>query len=73
MKSNVAQSQIRKINKSNIRHCVFIVVILQITEKARGSEFSSYRIELRNRVTQNNVTLRVTNSNIFLEILSLSH
>ena len=28
----------------------------------RGSEFSSYEIELRNRVTQNDVTLRVTNS-----------
>ena len=28
---------------------------------ARGSEFSSYEIELRIRVTQNDVTLRVTN------------
>ena len=28
----------------------------------RGSGISSYKIELRNRVTQNNVTLRVTNS-----------
>ena len=27
-----------------------------------GSEFSSYEIKLRNRVTQNDVTLRVTNS-----------
>ena len=27
-----------------------------------GSEFSSYEIELRNRVTQNDITLRVTNS-----------
>ena len=39
----------------------------------RGSEFSSYEIELRNRVTQNDVTLRVTNSNIFVEILLLSY
>ena len=29
-----------------------------------GSEFSSYEIELRNRVTQNDVTLPVTNSKI---------
>ena len=28
----------------------------------RGLEFSSYEIELRNPVTQNGVTLRVTNS-----------
>ena len=28
---------------------------------ARGSELSSYEIELRIRVTQNDVTLRVTN------------
>ena len=30
----------------------------------RASEFSSYEIELRNRVTQNDVTLRVTNSKL---------
>ena len=29
------------------------------TKKIRGSEFSSYEIELRNRATQNDVTLRV--------------
>ena len=34
-----------------------------------GSEFSSYEIELQNQVTQNDVTLRVTNSKIFIEIL----
>ena len=28
----------------------------------RGTEFSSYKIELQNRVMQNDVTLRVTNS-----------
>ena len=39
----------------------------------RGSEFSSYEIELRNRVTQNDVTLRVTNSELFLEILLSSY
>ena len=32
--------------------------------KRRGSEFSSYEIELRNRVTQKDVTLRVTNSRL---------
>ena len=31
----------------------------------RGTEFSSYKIELQNRVMQNDVTLRVTNSKIF--------
>ena len=30
----------------------------------RGSEFSSYEIELQNRVTQNGVTLQVTNSTL---------
>ena len=30
----------------------------------RGSEFSSYGIELRNRVTQSDTILRVTNANI---------
>ena len=40
-----------------------------------GSEFSSYEIELRNRVTKNDVTLRVTNSksknkNLHFEILT---
>ena len=33
-----------------------------------GSEVSCYAIELRNRVTQNDVTLRVTNLKIFIEI-----
>ena len=35
----------------------------------QGSEFSSYELELQNRVTQNDVILRVTNSKIFIEIL----
>ena len=40
-----------------------------------GLEFSSYEIELRNRVTQNGVTLRVTNSksknkNLHFELLT---
>ena len=34
----------------------------------RGSEFSSYKIELRNQVMQNDVILRVNNSKMFLEI-----
>ena len=38
----------------------------------QGSKFSSYKIELRNRVVQSDVTLRVTNSNIFIESLLLS-
>ena len=35
----------------------------------RGSEFSSYEIELQKRVSQNEVTFQVTNSKIFIEIL----
>ena len=38
-----------------------------------GLEFSGYEIELRNRVTQNDATFRVTNSNIFIEILLSSY
>ena len=38
-----------------------------------GSEFSSYKIELQNRVTQNDATLRVTNSKMFIEILLSSY
>ena len=37
------------------------------------SEFSSYEIELWNRVTENDVTLWVTNSKILIEILLLSY
>ena len=39
----------------------------------RGSEFSRYEIKFQNRVMQNYVTLRVTNSKIFIEILLLSY
>ena len=39
----------------------------------RRSEFSSYKIELRNRVKQKNITLRVTYSKIFEEILPSSY
>ena len=38
-----------------------------------GSEFSSYEIELRDRVTQNDVTFRVINSESFSEILLSSY
>ena len=34
-----------------------------------GSKFSSSEIELRNRVTQNNVTLRASNWKFFIEKL----
>ena len=33
----------------------------------KGSEFSSYEIELRNRVTQNDVIFSVTDSKYFIE------
>ena len=39
----------------------------------RGSEFSSYEIELQNQATQNDVTSLVNNSKQFLEILVLSY
>ena len=39
----------------------------------RGSEFSSYEIKLRNRVTENDVTLRVANSKTFIETLLLGY
>ena len=34
----------------------------------RGSELVTYEIELQNRVTQNDVLIRVTDSKIFVEI-----
>ena len=39
----------------------------------RGSKFSSHEIALRNRVTQNDVALRVTKSKTSSEILLLSY
>ena len=41
--------------------------------KIGDSKFSSYEIELPNRDTQNDITLQVTNSEIFLDILLLSY
>ena len=38
-----------------------------------GSEFSSYKIELGNQVTQNDVTPQVTNLKIFIEIFISRH
>ena len=40
---------------------------MTLKEKIRGSEFSSYGIELRDRVTQNDVTVRVTNVKLIKE------
>ena len=40
---------------------------------SRCSEFSSHKDELQNRDTQNNVTLPVTNSKMFTEILLSSY
>ena len=37
------------------------------------TNLSSYELELQNRVTQNNITLRVTNSKIFIKILLSSY
>ena len=38
-----------------------------------GSEISSYKIDLQYRFTQNDVTIWVTNSKMFIEILLLSY
>ena len=48
----------------------FVLVFLY--SSSGGFEFSSYKIKLRNRVTQNHVILRVTNSKIFIEIVTNS-
>ena len=46
---------------------------MTLKEKIRDSEFWSYEIELRERVTQNDFTVRVTNSKMFREILLSSY
>ena len=45
----------------------------KFTKEIQGLEFSSYKIELKNRIMQNYVTLRVINSKTFIEILLLSY
>ena len=50
---------------------VFPSVLIFLDHEYWGLEFSSYEIELRNRATQNDVTLRVSNSKIFIYILLL--
>ena len=44
-----------------------------LRHKKTDIEFSSYQIELGNRVTQNDVTLRVTITKMFIEILLSSY
>ena len=44
---------------------LIIVEIPEIVSRMGVSEFMSYEIELQNRATQNDVTLRVTNSRFF--------
>ena len=39
----------------------------------RGWEFSSYKVELRNQVTQNDFTFQVANMKICIEILPSSY
>ena len=50
-----------------------LISFKRVKLKKWGSEFSSYEIELPNGVTQNDVTFRVTNSKIFIEILLSSY
>ena len=52
-------------------YCLF--VCFQQLTNYRGSDFSSHETELRNRITQNDVTLPVTNSKMFTEILLSSY
>ena len=44
-------------------------ILFKLIKFQRGSKFSSCEIELRNQVTLNDVTLRVTNSKAFIKIL----
>ena len=63
-----------------IRACFlqfFCEIGINCDKENRCLEFSSYEFELRNRVTQNDVTLRVTNSTLKnkklrFELLTLS-
>ena len=51
----------------------FLTIFNSSSDYNWGSEFSSYKIKLWNRVTQNDVAIRVTNSKIFVEILLSSY
>ena len=44
-----------------------------MTETDWGSEFLTYKIELQNRAMQNDITLWVINSKMFIEILLSSY
>ena len=61
-------SQVAAVHRWSIK-----LVIWNISLSSQGSEFSSYEIELRNQITQNDVTHRVTNSKMFIEILLSSY
>ena len=52
------------VNSPILEHVYYIGRISRNIE--RGSKFSSYKIELRIRVTQNDATLRVSNSKKFI-------
>ena len=52
---------------------ILMNVVCNLSPHKRSSKFSSYEIELRNRVTQIDVTLRVTNPKIFIEVLPSSY
>ena len=54
-------------------HYQSFFLISDFLAESPSSEFSSYEFELRNRVTQNDVTLRITNSKMFTEILFSSY
>ena len=52
---------------------VFTVKRLYLSLLVTEIRFLSYEIELQNRVSQNDVTLRVANSKIFIEIFLSSY
>ena len=63
-----AGKEIRQCPKYNLHHLWKIFAEKHNGHAKRGSKLSSYEIELQNRVAQIDVTLRVTNSEIFIEI-----
>ena len=71
---NVNQSFLQTVDNRVMLKDTRILIIANVPAHLPGGlEFSSYEIKLQNRVTQNDVTFRVTNSEIFTEILLSSY
>ena len=52
---------------------LIVLIFMYLIPLLWGSGFSSYKIELRNRVTQNDVTGPITNLEIVIEIFLTSY